>query len=229
LHAKRSEYEHRNALEKDFDKTKVQGIPERYASNECSQQEDTRHVAALCTFFGNLALSHITRAHVETFKQARKKRRSYKGTPVSDAYCNRELATLRHMLKLALEEGLVETILLVRLHQEEGRQERTFSPEEYQRLLTVSPVHLRRIMTCAYETGMCVGEIKNLTGERIDMKMGFLRLAAIDTKVNEKRAIPISPALREVLDDIREEQREGKGAPIGGHVFTWSGKAMSEG
>lgn len=58
---------------------------------------------------------------------------------------------------------------------------------------------------------------------------GLLRLAAIDTKANDKRAISISPALREVLDDIRKEQREGKVAPIGGHVFTWGGKPMNEG
>lgn len=236
--AKRAEYEHRDALKEDFDKSKVQGMTfakwgdiylERYASKKRSLAEDARHVAALCSSFGTMTLPQITRAHVEAFKQSRKERLSYKGTLVSDAYCNRELATLRHMLKLALEEGLVETIPLVRLHKEEGGRERTLSPKEYQRLLAGSSVHLQRIITCAYETGMRAGEIRNLTWEKIDLKMGFLRLAAIDTKSNEKRAIPISPALRAILDDIKKEQREAKVAPIGGHVFTWGGRAMSEG
>ena len=92
--------------------------------------------------------------------------------------------------------------------------------EEYQRLLAVSPVHLQRIMTCAYETGMWAGEIKGLTWDKGDVKMGFIRLAATDTKVNEKHAIPLSPILREILEQIRKEQRERKVAPIGGHVFT---------
>lgn len=236
--AKRAEYEHRNALKEDFDRDKVQGMTfakwgdiylERYASKKRSHAEDARHVAALGLFFGTMTLPQITRAHVEAFKQSRKERLSYKGKPVSDAYCNRELATLRHMLKLALEEGLVETLPLVRLHKEEGERERTLSPEEYQQLLAGSPVHLQRIITCAYETGMRAGEIRNLTWEKIDLKMGFLRLAAIDTKANEKRAIPLSPALRAILDDIKKEQREAKVAPIGGHVFTWGGRAMSEG
>jgi len=122
--AKCAEYEHRAALKEDFNKDKVRSMTfaewgelylERYVSKKPSQQEDVRHVAALCTF-----------------KQARKERLPYKKRPVSDAYCNRELATLRHMLRLAFEEGLVETIPLVRLHKEEGGRERTFSPEEYQ-------------------------------------------------------------------------------------------------
>jgi integrase len=52
---------------------------------------------------------------------------------------------------------------------------------------------------------------------------------AEDTKTNEKRAVPISTSLRAVLEEIRKEQREGKVAPIGGYVFTWKGKPMTEG
>jgi integrase len=50
-----------------------------------------------------------------------------------------------------------------------------------------------------------------------------------DTKTGEGRAVPISAALREVLEDIRKETREGKVAPIDGRVFTWKGKPMTEG
>ena len=226
---------------------------EKYAQHKRSVAEDRRHVEALSACFGNLALTDFTRrsfsfddrvasycfgnlaltdftrAHVEAFKQVRKERLSYKGTPVSDAYCNRELATLRHMLRLAVEEGIIASAPIVRLHKEEGGRERTLSPEEYQRLLAVAPVHLRRIITCAYETGMRAGEIKKLSWDKVDFKTGFIRLAADDTKTSEKRAIPISATLRETLEEIRKEQREGKVAPIGGHVFTWGGRVMSEG
>jgi len=51
----------------------------------------------------------------------------------------------------------------------------------------------------------------------------------VDTKASEKRAILISPVLREVLERIRKEQRESKVSPIGSHVFTWGDRAMSEG
>ncbi len=36
-------------------------------------------------------------------------------------------------------------------------------------------------------------------------------------------------AFKTVREEIRKEHREGKVAPIGGHVFTWGGRAMSEG
>lgn len=63
----------------------------------------------------------------------------------------------------------------------------------------------------------------------MDLKAGFIRLAAEDTKTNEKRPIPISPILRETLEEIRREQREGKVAPIDSRVFTWGGRPISEG
>jgi integrase len=76
---------------------------------------------------------------------------------------------------------------------------------------------------------MRAGEIRRLTWDKIDFKTSFIRLLAEDTKTNEKRAVPLSPALRETLEEIRKEQREGKVAPIGGHIFIWGGRAMSGG
>jgi integrase len=137
------------------------------------------------------------------------------------------------MLRLAVEEGLIEGAPIVRLYKENGARNRALSralsEEEYQKLLDVAPLHLRRILVCAYETGMRAGEIKNLSWEKVDFKTGFIRLMAVDTKTNEKRAIPLSPLLRETLEEIRKEQREGKVAPIGGHIFTWGGKVMTGG
>lgn len=227
-----------NLREVDFDKDKVKGMTfaqwgkiylERYASKKRSSREDARHVQTLSGFFGNLLLSQITRAKVEEFKKIRKERQTWRGQPVSDAYCNRELACLRHLLKLALEEGIIETAPIVRLYKESNARERALSAEEYQRLLAVSPLHLQRIIVCAYETAMRAGEIKGLTWDKVDLKTGFIRLAATDTKTNEKRAIPVSLVLQGILEEIRKEQREGKVTPIGGHVFTWGGRAMSEG
>src|SRR5437870_4413455 len=92
----------------DFDKAKVQGMTfakwadtylEEYAHKKRSYVEDQRHVQVLAAFFGTLLLSQITPAKVEEFKQIRKDRLTWRGDPVSDAYCNRELACLRHILK----------------------------------------------------------------------------------------------------------------------------------
>src|SRR5262249_9523228 len=160
------------------------------------------YLQVLTEFFGALLLSQITRTKVEEFKQIRKNRLTWREDPVSDAYCNRELGCLRHILKLAAEEGLIEAAPIVGLYKENNARDKALSEEEYQRLLSVSPLHLRCILVCGYETGMRAGEIKGLTWEKVDLKTGFIRLAAEDTKTNEKRAIPISPALQEVLEEI---------------------------
>ena len=52
--------------------------------------------------------------------------------------------------------------------------------------MAVAPLHLRRIMVCAYETGMRAGEIIKLTWDKVDPKTGFIRLTAEDTKTNER-------------------------------------------
>lgn len=228
--AKRAEYEHRNALNEDFDKDKVHGMTfarwagvylERYAKAKRSRREDERHIRVLSEFFGNVLLSQITRTKVEEFKQIRKNRQTWRGDPVSDGYCNRALECLRHLLRLAVEEGVLEAAPLVRLHKVNNARDRALSEEEYRRLCAVAPLHLRRIIICAYETGMRAGEIIGLIWDKVDLKTGFIRLAAEDTKTNEKRAIPLSPLLWETLEEIRKEQREGKVVSIGGHVFTW--------
>jgi integrase len=191
--------------------------------------DDERHVRHLCRILGgNLLLSQISLDHVEHFKQTRKTER-HGGKPISETTIDRSLEVLRHMLRLAEEKGVIERVPRVKLYKPDNGRERVLSEEEYGRLLAVSPVHLRRIVLCAYETGMRAGEIQYLTWDKVDLKTGFIRLAADDTKTNKKRAIPISLVLRETLEDIRREQREGKVTSIDGRVFTWKGKPMTEG
>jgi len=230
--------EHRNALNEDFDKDKVRGMTfakwaeiylERYAKHKRTVKEDQRYLRTLSAFFGHLFLSQVTRAHVEEFKESRKARLLSNGKHVSVATCNRELACLRHMLRLTVEENLIESAPLVKLYRENGARDWALSTEEYERLLSEASPHLRPIITCAYETGMRAGEIKKLTWDKVDGKTGFIRLLADDTKAKEKRAIPMSPALQQVLEAIRGEQREGRIAPIDGRIFTWKGKPMTEG
>ncbi len=63
-----------------------------------------------------------------------------------------------------------------------------------------------------------------LTWAKVDLKTGSIRLAAEDMKETDKRVIPINPTLREVLEELREEQR--RVASIGGEVFTRNGQPI---
>jgi integrase len=109
------------------------------------------------------------------------------------------------MLGLAAEEGLIDNAPLVKLHKETNARDRALTEEEYELLLALSPVASSADYRLWIETGMRAGEIKRLTWGKIDCKTGFIRLAAEDTKTSEKRTIPLSPLLRETVEQIRKE------------------------
>ena len=51
--------------------------------------------------------------------------------PVSAATCNRELPCLRHILRLAVEEGLSEVAPLVKPYKQHGTRDRVLAEEKY--------------------------------------------------------------------------------------------------
>ena len=236
--AKKAEYEHCNAIKEDFDKDKVKGMTLAkwgeqyltvYAKEKRSVADDARHIQHLCRILGpNTLLAQIGLAEVEEFKQGRKNEK-YRSKPISATTIDRSLEVLRHMLRLAEQEEVIDRAPLGKLHKPKNKRKRVASPQEYQGLLEASSSHLQRILVCCYETGMRSGEIKGLTWEKVDWKEGFIRLKAEDTKERKPKNIPISPALRSVFLDVRRDQREGKVASITGHVFTWKDKPMTEG
>ena len=96
---------------------------------------------------------------------------------------------------------------------------RTLEPEEYQRLFQNCSEHLKPIVKLAYMTAMRCGEILGLRWEQIDFKNGVILLEAEDTKTQEKREVPLTEELLDLL----------KGIPrtIGNTcVFTWKGQSM---
>ena len=89
--------------------------------------------------------------------------------------------------------------------------------EEFEKLLQVSPEHLKPILICAYETGMRLGEILSLRWEQVDLEKGFITLQAGQTKTGEGRKVPISPRLHNVLSSLGH---------AGEYVFTYQGKRV---
>jgi len=55
---------------------------------------------------------------------------------------------------------------------------------------------------CAYQTGIRLGEILQLTWDRVDSKEGFIQLRGVDTKTDEARIIPLTPELTGLLTNL---------------------------
>lgn len=85
------------------------------------------------------------------------------------------------------------------------------SPKELDRPLVVAPRWLQPIMMVAYDSGMRRGEIAQLRWSQIDMKAHVIKLTSSDTKTDEKRLVPLSDRLLEMLSDTPRH--------VSGYVF----------
>ncbi|MFQ5780214.1 MAG: tyrosine-type recombinase/integrase [Nitrospiria bacterium] len=153
-------------------------------------------VQQLVEVFGNCPLRGISTRLIEEFQTKRM-------ATNKPATVNRLLATLKHMLKKAVEWEMVEEKALknarrVKLLPENNRRLRYLSREECRNLLKAACPHLKAILLTALNTGMRKEEILSLEWEKhVDLKHGFILLDV--TKNGERREIPINEPLRKVL------------------------------
>ena len=116
----------------DFlDTVRHQNTRKRYASS----------VANLCAHFGDAKLTEINAERIDEFKDSRL------ASKVRAATVNRDLAVLRHMLRIAERKRLISSTPFREIEMLEERKERrqahilTFKEEE--KLLAAAPDHIR--------------------------------------------------------------------------------------
>src|SRR5262245_22113445 len=198
---------------------------ERYLATKEAERKQTKddrhHLKRLVAFFGgpDTPLADITAARISEYRVWRANQTSQRrgdGTMlVSAATVNRELATIRHLLHLAVKDWeVLDAVPVVRtLREPEGRIRwlGQHAPDEEARLLAACRAlknhpHLAGIVTVALETGMRKGEAMSLAWERVDFARGMIRLEK--TKTDRRREIPMRQAVYDVLAPLRVAARE---------------------
>lgn len=81
--------------------------------------------------------------------------------------------------------------------------ERILTPEEEERLLACSPLHLKPIIINALNTGMRKGEILSLRWEDVDLENNLITVRQEVSKSRKMRRIPINATLRKVFLEQR--------------------------
>jgi len=187
-----------------------------------SYTRDVYSIRELGQFFSGKVVRDITINRIEAYRQKRLGETSYRKQQVRPATVNREIACLKHLLNLAFQEGLIESLPFTKLKalKENNIRDRVLTDEEYNRLISFCPLHTRQIVKMAYYTAMRQREILNLTWGRVDLKGGFIRLQPEDTKTNDGRTIPLHPELLQMLKAMPRT--------IHGKVFTRDGKPLTE-
>ncbi|MGH7274973.1 MAG: tyrosine-type recombinase/integrase, partial [Nitrospiria bacterium] len=162
-----------------------------------------RHANLILKHFSGNRAAEITS---DMIREYREKRRAHK---VKDSTINRELAALKRMYRLGLEEDppLVARIPKIPMVAENNVRTGFFDLGDFRELRANAPDHLKPVIAIAYYTGMRAGEILKLKWDQVDLVHGVLRLETGTTKNKEGREVPLIPELRQTLEWWRKETR----------------------
>lgn len=178
-------------------------LKELYTSHAINNHKRFRnqvyYINSLERYFGNSKpVNDITPEDIEKYKAHLRNDRKLKNSSI-----NRYLEILSKMFNLAIDNDLLteNPVRKAGMLREDNISVRFLLIEEQKRLYKsvdeVAP-YLRPIITMALHTGMRKGEILNLKWSNI--KCGFIEL--LETKSGKMRSIPISPILRDVLNQL---------------------------
>jgi integrase len=192
---------------------------------------DRRSVSKLNEFFGTHLLRHISPSLITQYQTKRMNEKSYRRQATKPATVNREIACMRTMFNKAIRDGKLEKNPTrgVKFLKENNERDRVLTSEEWERYKSKCPTWYLPIAVMAYYTAMRKSEVINIPPSRIDLKEGFIRLKAEDTKTGEARSIPIHLELLEILKKVlkvrplncdRVFHRDGK--PVNGDHIRWA-------
>lgn len=180
---------------------------------------------ALRAHFGTQKLRGLSATSLDRFKAHRLKTPKEAGGKRAIASVNRELALLRRMLNVALEEKwILQNPFTTRKSlistADERQRERILTREEEQRLLAACDsvasfnprAHLKPIIICALDTGMRRGEILKLKWSDVDFINSTITVRAFNTKTMRKREVVMTERLSRALGAFFESSEKNSDA-----------------
>jgi len=162
-------------------------------------------VEHLRSFFGGMAATAITAAVIARYQATRRQR------GVTAATVNRETAALHRMFVIARRSGLLDSVPLFppRLRENPPRQG-FFEYAEYEAVRVHLPAPYQDVLDFAYYSGWRRREITELTWAEVDERGGVIRLDPARSKTGTGRVLPITPALKTILDRRRAQRHVGQ-------------------
>lgn len=183
----------------DFSTRFMEAIQVRCADKPATVEFYGKKLGNLLRFdpLKNARLDKIDEALIETFVQ-------YRSKQVSPASVNRELATLRRLLRLAHEWRVLERVPRIRLLPGERVREFVLNHKQEALYLEDSPQPLRDVATVLLDTGMRVGELLALKRGDVHLlpvngaRFGYI-LIRKGKSLNAKRNLCITERARVIL------------------------------
>lgn len=190
--------------------------PPQYQNNQKvdglrGHKEQNRLLDLWINLAGSKKIRDFTAGDLDQLRKQRLATPTKDQRPRTVATVNRELAILRRLFNVAVQEGWIvrnpfqAARALIRIS-EEVQRDRLLSFEEEKRLLEVCDgprIHLYVIIVCALDTGMRRGEILKLNWADIDFKAGKITVQALNSKTLKKREIQMTQRLENTLEQYK--------------------------
>lgn len=140
---------------------------------------------------------------------------------------NREMSTIRHLFKKAVEWELIDRSPFDRgkslLLKENNARLRYLTAEEITRLLDQAPEYLGDIIEAVINTGMRRGEVLSLRWRQIRDGFIYLEKKYNPIKTGKARQVPVNDDLADLFKRIRK--RQGLSSE---YVFTFNGRPVQD-
>jgi integrase len=139
-------------------------------------------------------------ADVSAYTARRLAGKSKRGTTPSVALINRELALLRRAFNLGVEEERLATAPHIRMLAGERIREGFVEPSKLAEIVAALPEPINDVAAMAGLCGWRKQELLSLRWEHVDLATGLVTLARENSKTGEPRTLPLTAALRAIID-----------------------------
>jgi len=187
-------------------------------------------ISHLRKFFGLKRAIDITADRVKAYARSRLKEGA------ANASINRELAALKRMLTLAVQDGRLATMPYIPTLDEDNTRQGFIDHGAFGALRDNLPEYLRDPVSYLYMSGLRLGEMKALEWRDVDLLGKSLRLRPEVSKNKEGRVLPLSGELLEILERVHARRRldcpyvfQRNGERIGDFRKAWSNACKAAG
>ena len=145
-----------------------------------------------------------------------------------DNTINKKMSTLRVILKLAYKRNWIDRPVEIKHFKESEGRLRVFSPEEEKKILDwflgAGDMDMHDYVIVSLDCGFRQGEVLSLYAQDVDSR----KASVFDTKNGKRRAVPLTPRVREVLER-RKRDHERVLFPMTKDALQWYWSKMRTG
>ncbi len=184
---------------------------ERAIENQCAEKPRTVDFykgylkKLLKSPLASVPLDEIDEAAVERYRQELSQTTTRRDRPIAPATVNREMATLRRLLRLAYKWKVIERVPMLERLTGERTREFVLSKAIEPVYLAALPPQLCEVAILLLETGLRLGEALSLDWRQVHIDpvggalFGYLTVLAGKSKNKRSRNIPLSDRAADVL------------------------------